>query len=57
MTYEKKAQVILEAIDKLAPTTVNWNFKKQWITAIKAGIKEVEKSENKRRNQCGNQEG
>lgn len=42
VTKEEKAKVILNAIDELAPTTINWNLEKQWINAIVAGLKQIE---------------
>lgn len=46
MTYEKRAKIILEAIDECGPTVVSWPMEQQWIKAIVQGLMAVEEAEN-----------
>lgn len=45
MDKRKAALIVLDEIDNKAPTTINWNFKEQWLNAIMSGLIEVEKIE------------
>lgn len=45
MTKQEKAAIILEALDLKAPASINWNFEKEWISAIVTGLTEIEKKE------------
>ena len=47
MNRNKKARVILEAIDKYAPTQINWNIAVLWLDAIAHGLIDIEKAEEK----------
>lgn len=45
MTYEKRAKIILEAIDECGPTVVSWPMEQQWIKAIVQGLRTVDEAE------------
>ena len=45
MTRLEKAQIILEAIDKHAPTCVDWNLDDLWLEAIMHGLSEIRAAE------------
>ena len=47
MNRNKKARVILEAIDKYAPTQINWNMAKLWLNAIARGLNDIAQAEEK----------
>lgn len=44
MTDREKAMVMLETIEKRAPTNINWNMQQQWLDAIIEGFREIENS-------------
>lgn len=56
MERDQKATVILEAIDKQAPTDVDWDKSKAWMAAIMRGLRDAEQVEAEER-QAGNQYG
>ena len=45
MTDEEKAKIILEALDEYMQ--VNWNFEKYYMKAIKNGLREIKRREQK----------
>lgn len=45
MNTDEKAQIILENLDEYVQ--VNYNFEKYYLRAIKKGLKEIEKREQK----------
>lgn len=45
MTRRRQAMIILESLDKLAPTNINWNNAESWLRAIEAGLAAAEKGE------------
>lgn len=45
MTRRKQAMIVLESLDKLAPTNINWNNAEIWLQAIEDGLAAVEKAE------------
>lgn len=50
MERDQKATVILAAIDKQAPTDVDWDKSKSWMVAIMRGLRDVEQMEAEERN-------
>lgn len=47
MTRKEKAQMILDAIDKHAPTCIDWNMAKLWLDAIAHGLIDIARAEEK----------
>ena len=45
MTRKEKAQMILDAIDKHAPTCIDWNMAKLWLDAIAHGLIDIARAE------------
>ena len=45
MTRNQKAKTILNAIDKYAPTCIDWNLETMWLDAIVRGLIDIEKAE------------
>lgn len=45
MTRLEKAQIILDAIDKHAPTCVDWNLENIWLEAIMHGLSAIRVAE------------
>lgn len=47
MTKEQKAKIILDEIDKHAPTCINWTLEELWIKAIERGLTAIQEAEKK----------
>jgi hypothetical protein len=47
MTTNEKAQIMLDVLDRIAPTSINWIHQKEWIASIELGFKEIERREEK----------
>ncbi|MDO4328729.1 MAG: hypothetical protein Q4C66_05270 [Lachnospiraceae bacterium] len=47
MNKREQAQIILEVLDRRAPTNINWAMEEHWLKAIEEGLREVEKHEQK----------
>jgi hypothetical protein len=45
LSRQEKAKIILEMLDTYAPASVNWNFEKEWISAIEKGLDVIAKKE------------
>ena len=50
MTRNQKAKTILNAIDKYAPTCIDWNLEAMWLDAIARGLIDIEKEEFQKQN-------
>ncbi|MDN6663169.1 MAG: hypothetical protein L0L14_01435 [Tetragenococcus koreensis] len=46
MTNQKKAKIILEALDKIIQ--VDWAMEKYYLEAIQKGLEEIDKKEHKK---------
>ena len=50
MTRNQKAKTILNAIDKYAPTCIDWNLEAMWLDALARGLIDIEKEEFQKQN-------
>lgn len=44
MTKREKAEIILNVLDKKAPTNINWHMEEKWLDAIMEGLTAIEKA-------------
>lgn len=47
MERKEKIDILLDCIDRYAPTNINWNLKSVWEKALEKGLKKIEEKENK----------
>lgn len=45
MNRKEKAEILLNYIDKYAPTNINWNLEKIWRKALEKGLEKIEEKE------------
>lgn len=47
MNRKEKAEILLDCIDKYAPTNINWNLEKIWRKALEKGLEKIEEKKEK----------
>lgn len=47
MDRKEKVDILLDCIDKYAPTNINWNLEKIWRKALEKGLKKIEEKKEK----------
>ena len=45
MNRKEKVDILLDCIDKYAPTNINWNLEKIWRKALEKGLEKIEEKE------------
>lgn len=45
MNRKEKVEILLDCIDKYAPTNINWNMENMWKKALEKGLKIIEEKE------------
>ena len=47
MNKKEKVDILLDCIDKYAPTNINWNLEKIWRKALEKGLEKIEEKKEK----------